>query len=127
MSKITADEYQRLSLRTESHNSTLESFATFGSNHRLLHGAIGIATESGELLDAIKKHVWYGKPLDGANIEEEIGDVCWYLALLCSARGISLSTVMEMNIAKLRVRYPEKFTEEAALQRDLDAERKVLE
>lgn len=121
------NEYQRLCERTEAHCSHLEGFAMDYSNHRLLHGAIGIATESGELLDAIKKHIWYGKRLDSVNIAEECGDLLWYVALICNSRGVSMEQVMERNIAKLRVRYPEKFTEESALHRDLDAEQKALE
>ena len=125
MSKMTADEYQSLCERTESSYSVLHNLD--GDRDRLMHGAIGVATEAGELLDAIKKHVWYGKPLDWTNIAEECGDLCWYIALICNAGDFSMAEIMERNIAKLRVRYPEKFTEEAALHRDLDAERKVLE
>jgi len=93
----------------------------------VLHGAIGIATEGGELLDAVKKHVFYGKPFDHVNAEEELGDVLWYVAIVARRLGVSMDRIMEKNIAKLRKRYPEKFTETAALNRDLDGERKILE
>jgi len=49
-----------------------------GTTGSLLHGAIGISGEAGELLDAVKKHVFYGKPLDVNNVKEEISDVLWY-------------------------------------------------
>ena len=46
-------------------------------NIQLLHAAIGAATEAGELLDAIKKALFYGKEVDEVNFKEEIGDACW--------------------------------------------------
>lgn len=93
----------------------------------LLHGCAGLSTETGELVDVIKKHRYYGKPVDWVNVFEEMGDVLWYLALLCRAADTTLEEVAEANIAKLRARYPEKFTTEHALNRDTDAERRVLE
>jgi NTP pyrophosphatase (non-canonical NTP hydrolase) len=92
----------------------------------LMHGAIGVITEGGELLDAIKKHVYYGKPLDVVNLREEIGDVMWYLALLCRATNTDLSVVASTNIDKLRARFPDKFDPSKALNRNLDAEREIL-
>jgi NTP pyrophosphatase (non-canonical NTP hydrolase) len=92
----------------------------------LVHGAIGVITEGGELLDAIKKHVYYGKPLDVVNLREEIGDVMWYLALLCRATNTDLSAVASTNIDKLRARFPDKFDPSKALNRNLDAEREIL-
>jgi NTP pyrophosphatase (non-canonical NTP hydrolase) len=94
---------------------------------KLLHAAMGLATEAGELLDAVKKHVYYGKPLDKTNLFEEGGDIQWYLAVLADYLGYrSFSPMQSKNIAKLKERYPEKFTEEKALNRDLVAERNVL-
>lgn len=49
----------------------------------MLHFAIGLSTESAEILDQIKKHVYYNKPLDIINLEEELGDCLWYIALAC--------------------------------------------
>lgn len=97
------------------------------SNSRLLHGAMGLATEAGELMDQLKKNIFYGKELDLVNIEEELGDLEWYMAIIRDVLGVTQAQVQEKNIAKLRKRYPEKFTSEAALNRDLDAERAVLE
>lgn len=94
---------------------------------RLEHAAIGICTEGGELLDALKKVIFYGKELDTTNMKEEVGDILWYLAILCDALGTDFDTEMQRNIAKLKARYPQKFTSENALNRDLEKERKVLE
>jgi NTP pyrophosphatase (non-canonical NTP hydrolase) len=92
-----------------------------------LHMAIGAATETGELLDAYKKAFAYGKPIDKVNVAEEVGDTLWYLVNLIRMLELDPGDVMEMCVAKLRARYPEKFTEENALNRDLGRERTVLE
>jgi NTP pyrophosphatase (non-canonical NTP hydrolase) len=88
---------------------------------------VGINSEAGELADALKRSVFYGKPLDKANVGEELGDLLWYVVEAAHAVGMTLSEVMEKNVAKLKVRYPTEFTETAALNRDLDAERMTLE
>lgn len=93
----------------------------------LLHAAIGMSTESGEFLDALKKHLFYGKPLDFVNLAEELGDMCWYVAVALNALGLTFEDVQQSNINKLRARYPEKFTAELAENRDLVAERTLLE
>ena len=94
---------------------------------KILHACIGLATESGELLDAMKKHLFYGKPLDFVNLREEAGDELWYLAVLLRAIRTDFETTMDINISKLRARYPNKFEEHAALNRDLVKERGILE
>jgi NTP pyrophosphatase (non-canonical NTP hydrolase) len=133
-SSLTPDAYQEGALRTES--KRIESIAItvqeFGGvkcdyiNHRLLHAAFGLETEAGELTDQLKKHIFYGKPLDERNVFEELGDILWYVALACAAIDHPLSEVLAANLRKLRVRYPECFTEQLALERNVDAELKEL-
>jgi NTP pyrophosphatase (non-canonical NTP hydrolase) len=93
----------------------------------LLHYTIGVGTEAAELLDAVKKHIAYGKPLDLVNIKEETGDLLFYVARIIDMYGWTFEEVMETNINKLKARYGTKFSEAAALNRDLEAERKILE
>ncbi len=92
-----------------------------------LHMVMGISTEAGELLDAYKKHFAYGKDLDVVNVGEEIADIMWYISNLCRIKGIDLEEMMQRNVDKLKARYPEKFTQENALNRNLDNERNILE
>lgn len=94
---------------------------------RLLHAAIGVATEAGELVEHLYNHLFLGTPLDQVHIEEELGDILWYVALACNALGIDIQKVMDMSIAKLRKRYPNKFTSYDALNRNLAIERDTLE
>jgi len=94
---------------------------------RLLHAVIGKVTEAAEALDNLKKHIFYGKPIDEVNLIEEQGDGHWYDAILYDALGADPEETLQKNIAKLMVRYPHKFESEQALTRDLEAERKTLE
>jgi NTP pyrophosphatase (non-canonical NTP hydrolase) len=94
---------------------------------RILHAAMGLCTESGELMDAVKKHLLYGKDIDYINLQEEAGDMFWYAALLADAVGFTFEDTFDKNIAKLRARYPNKFTEHDALNRNLEIERQILE
>lgn len=94
---------------------------------RLMHGAMGVSTEAGELLDALKKHIYYGTPLDIVNIKEELGDSLWYIGIICDVVGASFEELADANIKKLKARYPEKFTQDKAENRDLRIEREILE
>lgn len=94
---------------------------------RALHAVMGLCTESGEALDALKKHIFYAKQLDVVNLQEELGDLFWYAAILADVCQFTFEDTMDKNIKKLMTRYPDKFTEKAAVLRDLEAEREVLE
>lgn len=93
----------------------------------VLHAILGIATEAGELLEALVIGVFGDDGFDLVNVAEEIGDVFWYQAILAHSAGKSFEELQATNIAKLRARYPDKFTEYDAQVRDLDAERVILE
>lgn len=94
---------------------------------RLLHAGLGLTTEAGEFVDALKKHLFYNKPLDEVNLREEIGDLLWYIAIGCDALNTTVELEMARVINKLMVRYPDKFDDYHAQVRNLDAERAVLE
>ncbi len=93
----------------------------------LIHAIMGLSTEVGELIDNVKKHIFYGKELDVVNIKEEGGDVCWYLSLLLKTLDINFEDMLKTNHDKLRARYGDKFSEERAINRDLGTEREILE
>jgi len=94
---------------------------------RMTHAAVGMATEAGELIDMLRTHVMYGERFDDVNAGEEIGDSLWYAGLGSDVLGLTIEDIMQTNIAKLRKRFPVKFTEDAAINRDTDAERELLE
>ena len=93
---------------------------------RVLHHLDGLVTEIGELRDAYKKHIFYGTPLDRVNVVEEVGDIEYYLELFCDAENINREDARNRVINKLRQRYPEKFTQKDAIDRDLSKERAEL-
>ncbi len=72
----------------------------------LLHVGVGVSTEANELLDAIKKHTIYQKPLDVENVKEELGDLLFYMSNLMQSVGLSFEEVLQHNVDKLSVRYP---------------------
>lgn len=93
----------------------------------LMHALLGITSEAGEIADQFKRHLIYGKELDEVNLMEEIGDLFWYCAILSYQISIPFEVIMERNIAKLKARYPEKFSKDSAINRDLEKERRILE
>lgn len=95
-------------------------------NLRLLHCAIGMFGESGEMLEALQAQLETGE-LDLVNFGEELGDADWYKAIGHDETGLSEETIRAAVIAKLKKRYGDKFTPDKAHTRDLDAERAVLE
>lgn len=95
-------------------------------NLRLLHTAMGIFGEAGELLEALRAQMSTGK-LDLVNVAEELGDIDWYKAIGHDATGVTEEDTRAKVIAKLKARYPNKFDSERAHERDLAAERKALE
>ena len=92
-----------------------------------IHMVLGMQTEAAEIADVYKKALAYKKPIDFVNVKEELGDLMWYIANMCNIHGWNLEDVLDVNIAKLEARYPEKFTEENALNRNLEKERDILE
>ncbi len=76
---------------------------------RLLTAALGLTAESGEFTEVVKKIILQGKPYNEDNIfhmKRELGDICWYLAQACMALDTTFDEVIEMNVDKLKARYP---------------------
>lgn len=125
---MTPKEYMEQALKTANHD--FGGILDRVENHeklKILHGLMGLSTEANEALDMMKKHIYYGKEFDQVNLIEEIGDLLWYSALVLDAVGSSFEEAMDTNIKKLQKRYNKgKFTEENAINRDVDAERLVL-
>ena len=76
-----------------------------GEKNRLLNGAIGLAGETGEVAEIIKKYIFHGRELNKEHLVEELGDVIWYIMEIASTIGVSLDTVLQTNIDKLFERY----------------------
>lgn len=134
---MTLNDYQNLALRTAPERGKNNAFdrpvtqlqGQHCDNIDLVHAALGLASEVGELADALKKAWMHGRALDRINIAEEIGDVLWYCAIAARAlgNGMDLESCAALNIKKLYTRYPEKYSDERSAGRDTNAERAVLE
>jgi NTP pyrophosphatase (non-canonical NTP hydrolase) len=105
---MDADDYQRACLRT---------FKVKDERDGALMTAIGLCGEAGEFADMIKKIQFHGHDPDPLKLQSELGDIAWYLAVACHVHCFALSEVMEANIAKLKERYPNGWSEEASRQR----------
>lgn len=112
-------EYQDLAKRTNADLGSLRD--------NLIHMSMGMNTEQAEFADVLKKNFAYGKDVDYVNLKEELGDLMFYVANACTLLDWKLEDVCSLNITKLQKRYPNNFTQVAALHRDLDAERELLE
>ena len=78
-------------------------------SERLLTAAVGMSAEAGEFTEIIKKIIFQGKPVTEENLfhlKRELGDIMWYVAQACMGLGTSLDEIMEMNVEKLKSRYP---------------------
>jgi hypothetical protein len=114
----------------------ISSFEAEASNHPsvskhslvALHSAIEAAVwGTGNYNDLLKKHLFYGRELNMDKMKQTLQQLCMTIAGLCYVSGFTIEEGRERNINKLKARYGEKFSEAAALNRDLETERKILE
>lgn len=75
----------------------------------VLAACLGLSGEVGEVNDLIKKFIFHEKSFDDIHLKKEIGDVMWYIALLCDSLHYNLDEIMQMNIDKLKSQYPDGF------------------
>lgn len=116
-------EYQTLAMRTNDKKSTdrlLNKINDLKIGNRgedtpeielggVLNAALGLSGEVGELNDMLKKWIFHEKQLDTEHLKREIGDIYWYLALICDSFELNLDEIMQINIDKLKARYPKGF------------------
>ena len=107
---MTINEYQKLAMRTAPKRFE-------NREEMLLNGVMGLCGEAGEALEILKKVRYQGHKMDWRHVERELGDAAWYLAMCASACGRPLESILEMNIEKLRRRYPNGFSAEKSEHR----------
>jgi len=114
---MTLKEYEKECLRTA--NGGTKNLTE--KERLMLNGCMGLAGESGEIVDVIKKHIFHGHPLDIESCMKELGDVHWYWSILCYVLNLDPEEVLKQNVQKLRKRYPDGFgTLDSILRRDKD-------
>ena len=102
---MTPNDYQQAALRTAPKD--------LPPDRLLLNGLMGLNGEAGEAIDILKKHLFQGHELDTAHMAKE-------LAVSANAIGYDLETIMQMNVDKLKARYPDGFDAEHSLHRNQD-------
>ena len=105
---MKASLYQSLAARTINHNITREE-----QEKHALHGMVG---EIGEL-HSIYQKVYQGHDFFEEHAKKELGDLLWFVAEYCTANGWELGDIMDMNIQKLKARFPDGFEKEKSLHR----------
>lgn len=111
-SRLTINDYQTAALRTANTSAMDNPF------EKITNGSLGLCGESGEVADHLKKFKYQGHELDRDYLAKELGDICWYVALLADGIGYDLETIMQLNIEKLKKRYPEGFSINKSLYRE---------
>ena len=86
----------------------------------LMNALMGLCGESGEAIDLMKKHLYQGHDLDKEKLVKELGDIAWYLAEAATGLNIDLSEVLQRNLDKLHVRYPQGFSTERSMHREAE-------
>ena len=108
---MTLNEYQELAARTINPELT--------KVEQVQHSLHGLSAEVGEL-NGLYQKFYQGHAVDPKHAKKEVGDIAWMLAEYCTANGWSLDEVFQLNIDKLRKRYPDGFDAEHSLHRGAD-------
>ena len=120
---MTGNKYQDLAMRTNDRKAKERLKYHVDYNNMttdiggVLNSCLGLSGEVGELNDMVKKFIFHQKPMDEAHFKKEIGDICWYIAMICESCGYNLDDILQINVDKLNARYPEGFDIERANNR----------
>lgn len=130
---MNANKYQKLAMRTNDGKASDRligkiqeydmKFSSEQSNKEsvdiggIFNACLGMSGEVGEFNDMIKKWVFHEKELDMEHAKKEAGDILWYVVMLCESFGWNMEEIMQMNVDKLKARYPEGFDVERANHR----------
>lgn len=102
-------DYQNFVESTKAGNLSFEE--------NMMLAGLGLTGEAGEIADLIKKKLFHKHEIDRDEFVKEIGDVLWYIVFLCNSLGIELEEAINVNISKLKRRYPKGFSSEASIAR----------
>ncbi len=106
---MSISEYQVKAMRTKNRFTSVEG--------QILNASLGLAGEVGECVDHIKKGIFHGHKLNKDYVKKELGDIAWYIALMCDALDLSMDDVYRENILKLEKRYPNGFDKGQSINR----------
>lgn len=107
---MTGNEYQKLAARTINED--------LSNKDKVLHALHGMAAEVGEIHSVYQKG-YQGHEFDSNEMKKELGDLLWFIAEYCTVFNWNLEDIMQLNIDKLKARYPEGFSEEKSINREV--------
>lgn len=119
MTGITMNKYQQLAY------TAVQSHAN--NRDEIIHWVVGLTEEAGEVASLVKHKYFHKENIPNSKMAEELGDVLWYLAALCTALGISLQDVATINISKLLERFPDGHYSDERVQHRHDMDNVVEE
>lgn len=114
---MTGNDYQKLAMRTNDHESSYRlAKALMKVSNRgdidfggFMMACLGLSGEIGEFNDMMKKVIFHEADYDEEHAKKELGDICWYVAMMCESFGWTLDDILQMNVDKLKQRYPDGF------------------
>lgn len=109
---MTGNEYQKLAMRTRNRD--------LNWNEQTFNSCLGLSGEVGEYNDLVKKVFFQNHEISYEDLKKELGDILWYVALACEVWNFNFDDVMELNIDKLKRRYPEGFDGNLSINRRED-------
>lgn len=115
--EMTFKNYQELAGRTINTDLT--------ENMKLAHALYGLSSETGEISGIFQKEL-QGHEVKRDDLEEEIGDLLWFIAELCTVFGFNMGEIAQGNIDKLKKRYPDGFDEDRSVNRELYSKKKFF-
>lgn len=118
---MTVKEYQKLAMRTNDGKCTERLLKACSDTcvdvGAMVMACLGLSGEVGELNDMIKKGIFHGHGINKIEVKKEIGDIMWYVALMCESFDFDMEETAYINIDKLKERYPDGFSEYASQNR----------
>lgn len=117
-------EYQEQAARTDGGNLTAHFLGLCGEAGEVVECvvetmelAIKMNIASSKVTESYKKHIGHGHELDTFKLAKELGDVLWYISAIATGLNLSLEDIAIANVAKLKTRYPDKFSSERSINR----------
>ncbi len=104
---MNSTDYQKQAARTL---TDTPGFDLTNKDIMTVWNALGLAGEAGEVAEYVKKGIFHQHGIDKKTLKKELGDVLWYIAALCTTQNLDISAIMEENIEKLKLRYPNGYS-----------------
>lgn len=111
---MNGNEYENLAMRTNDGMAKDRLIEAVYENDcvdvgSILNASLGLSGEVGEFNDMIKKWIFHENDIDIDHMKKELGDIMWYVAMMCHSFGWNLDNILQINIDKLKARYPDGF------------------